>query len=148
WLAHGTGRVAEFRAKFPLSGELARAVRNPVSALRDCGMADRLLLAHGNYLAGDQIAELARSECSVAYCPRAHRFFGHPPHPWREMLAAGINVCVGTDSLASNESLSILDELRFLRRMYPEVSARTLLEMGTIRAARALGLQGEVGAIE
>src|SRR5262249_24896594 len=64
------------------------------------------------------------------------------------MLAAGINVCVGTDSLASNESLSILDELRFLRREFADVSARTLLEMGTVRGARALGIDREIGAIE
>ena len=63
------------------------------------------------------------------------------------MLRGGINVCVGTDSLASNPNLSILDELRFIHEAYPDLSAHDLLTMGTIAGARALGLADEVGSI-
>ena len=63
------------------------------------------------------------------------------------MLGAGINVCVGTDSLASNPSLSILDELRFLRRAQRDVPADTLLAMGTWHGARALGFDRVVGTL-
>ncbi|MCK4657987.1 MAG: amidohydrolase family protein, partial [Phycisphaerae bacterium] len=59
-----------------------------------------------------------------------------------------INVCVGTDSLASNPSLSILEELRYLRRMFEDITARQLTEMGTLRAARALGMENTVGSLE
>lgn len=97
------------------------------------------LLAHVNYATGDDMARIASSGASVVYCPRTHAAFGHAPHPFRQMLAAGINVCVGTDSLASNPSLSILDELRFLRRRDPTFSTDELLRMGTTRGAIALG---------
>lgn len=114
-----------------------------------------MVFAHCNYVRDDEIAWLgARSwkrrsgrGISVVFCPRAHRFFGHRDHPWRRMLAAGVNVCLGSDSLASNESLSILDELRFLRRIAPECPAATLLEMATHNGAAALGLRDEIGAI-
>lgn len=106
------------------------------------------LLAHVNYLSDAELDQLARSPCSVAYCPRAHRFYGHEPHRFRDMLARGINVCVGTDSLAANESLSIVDELRFLHREHPDVAPPALLEMGTIRGARALRLEAQVGSLE
>lgn len=105
------------------------------------------LLAHVNYITDGELDRLARSPCSVAYCPRAHRYYGHAPHRFRDMLARGINVCTGTDSLAANESLSILDELRFLHREHPDLDAGLLLEMGTLRSARALGLDGVVGSL-
>ncbi len=105
-------------------------------------------LAHVNYISDHELDQLAQSPHSVVYCPRAHAFFGHPPHRFRDMLAKGINVCLGTDSLASNQSLSILDEMRFIRRHYPDVPAETLLKMATINAAIALGWQGITGTLE
>ncbi len=106
------------------------------------------LLAHVNYITAEQIAKLARTQHSIAYCPRSHRFFHHPPHSFRDMLAAGINVCLGTDSLASNSTLSVLDEIRFLHQQYPDIPAETLLQMATINGARALGLGRLTGSLE
>ncbi len=87
---------------------------------------------------------------SIVYCPRSHRYFRHRDHPWRAMLDAGVNVCVGTDSLASlpaGASLSILAELRFLRREHADVPAEVLLSMATTRAAKALRLDAVIGSI-
>jgi cytosine/adenosine deaminase-related metal-dependent hydrolase len=110
-------------------------------------LACRPLLAHCNYPDPGDLPHLAAAGASVAFCPRTHRFFGHVPHPWREMMSGGVNVCIGTDSLASNESLSILEEIRFLRRISPEVPAPELLAMGTIHGARALGLADRIGSL-
>ncbi|MCP4592601.1 MAG: amidohydrolase family protein, partial [bacterium] len=84
----------------------------------------------------------------VAYCPRTHAAFGHAPHRFGEMLSAGINVCIGTDSLASTPSLSVLDELRQVRRTIEQADTHELIEMGTLRGARALGLDRVVGSLE
>jgi cytosine/adenosine deaminase-related metal-dependent hydrolase len=84
---------------------------------------------------------------SVVYCPRTHAFFGHSPHPFRELQTHGINVALGTDSLASNPDLSILAEMRFLRRKYPKMPGKMLLEMGTLAGARALGWSHDVGSL-
>ena len=83
----------------------------------------------------------------MSYCPRTHEAFGTPRHRLRVMVQAGVNVCVGTDSLASNPSLSVLDELRFLRRARPDVAAEELLAMGTLHGARGLGFADEIGSI-
>lgn len=130
----------------------------PTASEPHCGGAmDRLdeagvlrrspLLAHMNYADATDAARLASSDASVVWCPRAHAFFGHTDHPWRIMLDKGTNVCIGTDSLASNESLSILDELRYLRERFRDIDAGVLLEMGTIRSARAMGLAGRLGSL-
>jgi cytosine/adenosine deaminase-related metal-dependent hydrolase len=106
------------------------------------------LLVHVNYLTDEELELLAGSACSVAYCPRAHAFFGHEPHRFREMMAAGVNVCLGTDSLASNESLSILDEWRFLHGRHPDLDLPSLLRLSTDNAAAALGIEANVGSLE
>lgn len=109
--------------------------------------ASSSVLAHVNYVTSTDLDILARHRSSVAYCPRTHAAFQHPPHPFRDMLAAGINVCVGTDSLASNPSLSVCDELRFLHATYPDLSPEVLLQMGTINGARALNLADCTGSL-
>ena len=48
---------------------------------------------------------------AVVHCPRTHAYFGHRPYPLAKMLAAGVNVALGTDSCASNPDLSLLGEM-------------------------------------
>jgi len=107
----------------------------------------RFLLAHVNYISDEELSALAQTRHSVVFCPRSHHFFGHPTHRFGDMLAAGINVCFGTDSLASNNTLSILDEMRFVHQQYPKFSADTLIKMGTINGAVALGWEDKIGSI-
>lgn len=121
----------------------------PIALADRCGLLTRrTILAHANYATEADISRFAATGVSVAYCPRTHDAFGHSPHPFREMLSAGINVCVGTDSLASNPSLSVLEELRFLHRQCPDVCSDTLLMMGTLNGARALGFDSDIGSLE
>ena len=120
-----------------------------VDSLTACSAALRPgAIAHYNYAAPGDAERLAAAGHVVMYCCRAHQFFGHPQHPYRELLQAGVPVAVGTDSAASNESLAILDELRFLRRRPNDCPPpASLLEMATINGARALGLQDTIGTL-
>jgi cytosine/adenosine deaminase-related metal-dependent hydrolase len=122
--------------------------KTPVELLAATGLlTPETVLAHGNYLEQEDIDRIAASGSSVAYCPRTHAGFGHAPHPLPQLRAAGVNVCIGTDSLASNPDLSILGELRFLKARHPEFAPMTLLEMGTHAGARALGLDHRIGRL-
>jgi cytosine/adenosine deaminase-related metal-dependent hydrolase len=121
----------------------------PIRFAKGIGLLDYpTLLAHVNYCDDDEMDLLARGSASVVYCPRTHAFFGHPPHRWREMLACGINVALGTDSCASSPDLNLLGDLRLLRRIAPEVPPQILWEMATLRAARAIGAADQVGSLE
>lgn len=106
------------------------------------------LLIHVNYAEDGDLDLFMKYRCSVAWCPRSHRFFGHEPHRFRDMLERGINVCLGTDSLASNDTLSILDEMRFIRREYPDLDGQVILQMATRNGALALKMASRVGTIE
>jgi len=129
-----------------LPKDLAPLGKRPIPALAEAGFfKGPVLVAHGNYLTDEEMAILAQSRSSVAFCPRSHAFFGHADHPWRRLLAAGANVCLGTDSLASSPSLSVLDEMRYLAAEHAEAEPRLLLEMATGRGARALGFADDLG---
>ncbi len=112
------------------------------------GTGTKLLAAHVNDCPSELIPRLAAAGVSVAYCPRAHAYFGHEaalgPHRYREMLEAGVNLCLGTDSIINvppqqADRLSVLDDMRLLFAR-DATDARTLLAMGTTHGARALGL--------
>lgn len=148
FIEQGDGPIRDFLAAGGYLDAHPSPRRPLFEHLGDAGLFDMpSLLVHVNYVSDSELDVLARSSCSVAHCPRAHRWFGHEHHRFRDMLARGINVCVGTDSLASNESLSVLDELRFLRAAHGDMPPDVILSMGTIRAARALGLAGQAGSI-
>ena len=120
----------------------------PIRFAKHVGLLDRpTLLAHVNHCDDDELALLAGGKASVVYCPRTHGYFGHPPHRWRDMLAAGINVSVGTDSRASSPDLNVVDELRLLRRLAPAVSPAELWAMAGPRAAVAIGLRNGSGTL-
>jgi 5-methylthioadenosine/S-adenosylhomocysteine deaminase len=63
------------------------------------------------------------------------------------LLNNGIIIALGTDSLASNDTLSILEEMRQAKALFPGITNQTLLEMATINGARVLGLVEQIGSI-
>ncbi len=97
------------------------------------------LCAHCNYVTDDDIDLLASTGASVAYCPRASEYFRHKPHRYLEMLDAGVNVCLGTDSIICHGTLSVLDEMRRLHRR-DKTDPRKLLGMATVNGWKALGV--------
>jgi aminodeoxyfutalosine deaminase len=105
------------------------------------------LLAHCNYLDKDSVARILRTHSSVVYCPRSHDFFGHENHPVRQLLDLGVNVALGTDSLASNFSLSMMDEMRFLFRKRKDIKAEEIFRAATINGAAALHFGGVLGRL-
>ncbi|MEP0844671.1 MAG: amidohydrolase family protein [Phycisphaerae bacterium] len=150
FLRDGTGPFRELLESWNLwDGSFTPPGCSPVRYAARLGLLDGpVLLAHVNYADDDDLDLLARGDARVVYCPRTHRFFGHDPHRYRDMLARRIHVCLGTDSLAGVESLSILDELRFLRSIDSETPDEVLVHMATLGAARALNLDAHTGSLE
>jgi cytosine/adenosine deaminase-related metal-dependent hydrolase len=83
----------------------------------------------------------------VVYCPGSHAFFRHRRHPVERLLEAGINVALGTDSLASNNSLSMMKEMSRLREKHPAIPAEMVLYMATEAGAKALGIADRYGRL-
>jgi cytosine/adenosine deaminase-related metal-dependent hydrolase len=115
------------------------------AVLTACDFRQPKLFVHGNHLAPS--TRIPRNS-AIVYCPRTHAAFRHPPHPFRDFLARGVRVCLGTDSLASNPDLDVLAEARFVRARYPDFPGDQLLRMVTLAGAEALGWADECGSLE
>jgi cytosine/adenosine deaminase-related metal-dependent hydrolase len=114
-----------------------------------CEMNERWLLVHLNEILARDLDILRRSSTlpHVVHCPRSHDYFRHSPFQFRKLRELGFNICLGTDSLASNEDLNLFAEMRAFQRNEPSTSARQILEMVTLNAARALGQSDRLGQI-
>ncbi|MGV3605661.1 MAG: amidohydrolase family protein [Planctomycetaceae bacterium] len=121
----------------------------PHDFLEVLATAPRALVVHGNFLGTEDWKFLAehRDRMSVVYCPRTHAYFSHGPYPLREMLTNGVRVALGTDSRASNPNLSLWEEMQYVARQHPQVSAEEVLRAGTLSGAEGLGLERDFGTI-
>jgi cytosine/adenosine deaminase-related metal-dependent hydrolase len=97
---------------------------------------------------------LARRKVSVVHCPRSHSYFRHAPFPYETLVKAGVNICLGTDSLASVYKrrhqvveLSLFEEMRAFASSEPSVDPRKILEMVSRNPACALGSKGKIGEL-
>ena len=91
--------------------------------------------------------EHTNAKFHIVHCPRSRNYFGHSPFAFERLRSLGFNICLGTDSLASNESLSLFAEMRAFQKEFPSVSANEILRMVTVNPARALQQENELGKI-
>ena len=92
-------------------------------------------------------ARLARTGAAVACCPRSNAALGVGVPPLSTLHRAGVRLGLGTDSLASVPSLSLWDEVRAARALFPELPARDWLRMLTLGGAEVLGLADRIGSL-
>jgi cytosine/adenosine deaminase-related metal-dependent hydrolase len=118
---------------------------------RNGAINNRWILAHMNDLRDTDMTLLESLPKErlphIVHCPGSHRYFNHPPFAFSRLARLGVNLCVGTDSLASTDSLSLLSELRKLQHTVPWLSPRELLHTVTLAPARALAMNGQLGCI-
>ncbi len=109
-------------------------------------IANDCIIAHLNYLQDYDYELVARTGASVVHCPKCHTYFGHAPFPLKALREYGVNVCLGTDSLASNNSLDMRSEMREVQEFH-SLGDREVLEMVLLNGAQALGQTGKLGQI-
>jgi len=128
FVAQGAGPFAELRARWGSPPPVPGWSRSPV-ALAAPRLAPGWLLVHCVDLDEEDLALLAGCGATVVLCPRSNDHISRLRPPLPRLLAAGVPLAVGTDSLASSPSLSPLAELARLRRDFPEVGADRLLPL-------------------
>lgn len=141
------------------AGEIAESLERhdcrPLARLDRLGLVnERLMAVHATRLEEGEIAVLAERGCSVVHCPQSNLKLASGFAPVDTLLAAGVNVALGTDSTASNNDLDLLEEMQTAALLAKGVSgsaeavtAAEALEMATLAGARALGLDGEIGSL-
>jgi cytosine/adenosine deaminase-related metal-dependent hydrolase len=107
------------------------------------------LLAHANELEEPDFALIAATpgDWHLVHCPQSHAYFKHRPFAWKRLETLGVGISLGTDSLASNDSLSLFSEMQAAQQAAPWLTSETLLRMVTTHPAKALGKVGELGEL-
>ena len=164
--------IAESATEFEMfknaSGELHHWLEKNNRDMTDCGgvspvqllarhnaLGAHLMAIHVNYLARGDARLLAQNRTSVVHCPRSHDFFSHAAFPFSTLQRAGVNICLGTDSLATVRikprqviELNMFEEMRAFATKHEGVSPETILKMATMNSARAIGQEGKLGELK
>lgn len=139
WLASGKGPFARLLPASPRKSGL--------DLLEEAGLLSRrTTLVHGNHPGRGEPERLARSGVVLVHCPGSHAFFARDPFPYRRYRRAGVELALGTDSLASNERLDLRAEMALARRTLALTPAGAL-RLATAGGARALGLGVHIGEL-
>ena len=153
-VVRGAGPYADNWRSRGIDPDGARA-RSSVALLHEVGaLRARPLIIHAVRVDAADIALLAAADCAIAHCPVSNARFGHGIAPLKAMLDAGLTVGIGTDSVASNNRMDLLDESRIAHLMactrmqsWSALSASQALWHATAGGAAALGLWNALGRL-
>jgi cytosine/adenosine deaminase-related metal-dependent hydrolase len=121
----------------------------PVQFLDESGfLGARVLAVHGVQMTTADLDRLVARGTTLVTCPRSNGHTGAGAPPIEDFYNYGVQVAIGTDSLASAPDLSVFAELATMRALAPTVSAGALLDSATRQGARALGFDADYGTIE
>ena len=157
-LAESRDEMQMFRQASGPAFDFLKGIGRPMS---DCGretpfslfrrsrnLDEHWIIAHLNeFDAGDFELLEKTPKFHIAHSPRSHGYFGHSPFAFEQLRGLGFNVCLGTDSLASNTDLSLFAEMREFLLKNGGSSPREALEMATTNGAAALGQRDRLGCI-
>lgn len=164
---HAAESEAEHRLVTEAEGDFADALRAraiPVAArgASTIELLDRTgvlrakpLLIHCVRASRDDIRRIADNGGAIAHCPASNAKLGHGIADLAGFLESGVHVGLGSDSVASNNRMDMLDEARLallfgraVGRRWDSFPASLGLELATLGGARALGIDGEVGTLD
>ena len=146
--------LAESREETQVAQE--RRASSPVAYLEGLGfLGPGVLAAHGVWVNDADIQVLRMRGVSVSHNPESNMKTASGAAPIPAYLRAGVTVGLGTDGAASNNDLDMFEAMRVAALLHKHqagdptvLSARTVLEMATIRGARALGVDARIGSLE
>ncbi|MCV2422851.1 TRZ/ATZ family hydrolase [Paucibacter sp. DJ2R-2] len=139
-----------------VQGSLKQYGMRPLERLNKLGLLNSKMMAvHMVHLNEDEIAMLARQGVHLVHNPNSNLKLASGVAPITALEAAGVNTILGTDGAASNNRQDMFGEIRAAALLAKgttqnstTVSARTALEMATIRAAKAMGREADLGSLE
>jgi len=143
----GKSRIDEYHNMLGWDEHEKNRADSPLGYLIEKGISRRLLAVHAVHVSADDIRRMAEEGISVAHCPRSNHLLRVGRAPVARMIDRGVNVAIGTDSLASNIDIDMWEEMRFAY-LVSGLDPETVIRMATINGARALGLEDVTGSIE
>ncbi|WP_433895543.1 amidohydrolase family protein [Sphingobacterium mizutaii] len=146
------GEFLEFFKKMDMVMEDFRAqARNSLqSFLPYIPSKNKLILVHNTYTSIKDLDFVDRMGRSVyfCFCPKANLYIEDRIPKIDNFLLGGHDIVIGTDSLASNDTLDILEELKVIHQEFPDLDFNETIKWATLNGAKALNLESELGSLE
>ena len=135
------------------SGLISTGIETVVShtdaILNEVTGSGNLILVHNTFADRETIRKLKKRERLFwCLCPGSNLYIENNLPPVELLMNEGCEITIGTDSLASNQKLDILGELKTLQLNFPSLSLEELVTWGTLNGAKALGMEKNFGKIE
>jgi aminodeoxyfutalosine deaminase len=146
-----TGEISDFLSL--LSTDFAAWKEKGISSLPYCQQfyeqISKVLLVHNTFTSPSDINSIEglRDKVFFILCPNANLYIENKLPDIAMLASSGFPVALGTDSLASNTKLSILEEMKTIQRYFPQTSLSDLIGWATINGARALGFDVDLGSL-
>ncbi len=130
-----------------------KKIRSVQTYFKKFSKAASVILVHNTFTKKEDINYINQTKSSnqvvsFCLCPNANLYIENALPPVNLLLKNNCNIVVGTDSLASNQNLSILEELKTISKNFPGVKTEVLLQWATINGARALQMDDKLGGFE
>ena len=130
--------------------------KRPIKYLNDIGFLDNnVIIAHGIWINEEELDILKEKIISVVITTESHLKLASGFIPIKNYIEKGINLCLGTDGVASNNNLSILEEMDFIAKIHKAYNqdptilpAGEVVKMATINSAKAFKKQARLGSLE
>ena len=142
-------------SKTELENALAKYGKSPVAVLQETGFLDNAILAHCVQMQANDLEIIKNANATIVTNPASNAKLGNGFAPVADIKAAGINLCLGTDGTASNNSLNMFREMGLLSLIHKGIAcdstampAQEVLKSVTVNAAKALGMEGKLGIIK
>lgn len=154
FVSEGEGRFADMWRERRLDPADNRAY-SPVRLLEEAWILRlKPLVIHAVQVGDDDVQVLKRHGCTIAHCPASNARFGHGAAPYRLWTEGQLTIGIGTDSVASNNRMDVLDEARLAvlmacarERSPSALTAHRAVELCTMRGAQAIGVHDQAGTI-
>ena len=143
---YGTGGLAGYAKK---NGWTPPGTGSVEAMLPYLNNFERVISVHNTFISESDIEMMKYSRTGFYYvlCPGSNLFMGNPLPDINMLRKQGIKLCIGTDSLASNTTLSVLEEMKIIQSHIPDIDLCELISWASLNGAEALGMQDKIGSI-
>jgi aminodeoxyfutalosine deaminase len=147
--SHSGAIMNSYKESGLVTPELKTVESHTSAVLNEITTSGNLILVHNTFVDRDQLRILKQRENKfLCLCPNSNLYIEKKVPPLNLLVEEDCEIVIGTDSLASNNKLSILEELKTLQQFFPLIEIEALIRWATINGARALGEEGWAGKIE
>ncbi len=136
------GELYEFLSEIGLIEESDIEFKDHWDFLSQCGcLVNGSIFVHCTYAKRKDFEKIKKLNGTVCLCPRSNDYITGGFPNLDEILKSGVNIAVGTDSLASNNDLNFLEELRYIKEKFPDIDATKIFSWAIEGGAKALDLK-------